>query len=140
VSAAFSHDPTARDESSLIEENLLQQLRELIENLLCGGDRIDGDIVLEIDSNEKTLKILPQHSATATSTTTSSLVREDQEGNYYILLFSSARSFASFRLRSFIFARSNAVFYIIRVHFFRASLSLSRSPLYSFPHFSCVRS
>jgi hypothetical protein len=74
AAAAFSHNPTARDES-LIEENLLQQLRELIENLLCGGDRIDGDIVLEIDSNEKTLKILPQHS--------SSLVREDHhEGNY----------------------------------------------------------
>ncbi|KAG5675766.1 hypothetical protein PVAND_005643 [Polypedilum vanderplanki] len=72
VAATFSRDPTARDES-LIEENLLQQLRELIENLLCGGDRIDGDIVLEIDTIEKTLKILPQQ--------TSSLVKEDQEEN-----------------------------------------------------------
>ncbi|CAG9798032.1 unnamed protein product [Chironomus riparius] len=60
--AAFSHESTTKDES-LIEENLLQQLRELIEHLLCGGDRIDGDIVLEIDSIEKTLKILPQQSS-----------------------------------------------------------------------------
>ncbi|XP_070509313.1 protein cappuccino-like isoform X2 [Chironomus tepperi] len=60
--AAFSHESTTKDES-LIEENLLQQLRELIEHLLCGGDRIDGDIVLEIDSIEKTLKILPHQSS-----------------------------------------------------------------------------
>lgn len=81
--AAFSHDSTTKDES-LIEENLLQQLRELIEHLLCGGDRLDGDIVLEIDSIEKTLKILPQQS---------SLVRGELEGNYFnfflILFFRS---------------------------------------------------
>lgn len=72
----FSHDLTAREGSlSLIEENLLQQLRELIEHLLCGGDRIEGDIVIEIDPNEKILKIVPQQSSS---------VREDQElGNYF---------------------------------------------------------
>lgn len=53
---AFSHDLTARDES-LIEESL-QHLRELIENLLC-SDHSDAPIVIEIDSEEKSLKILP---------------------------------------------------------------------------------
>ena len=80
--AAFSHESTTKDES-LIEENLLQQLRELIEHLLCGGDRIDGDIVLEIDSIEKTLKILPQQS---------SLVRGELEGNYFSFLILFFRS------------------------------------------------
>lgn len=73
----LSHDLTVKDES-LIEENLLPQLRELIENFLCGGNRIDGDIVIEIDSIEKTLKILPQ----------SSLVKGELEGNYFRFIFS----------------------------------------------------
>lgn len=54
---AFSHDLSARDES-LIEESLLQ-LRDLIENLIC-SDHADAPIVIEIDSEEKSLKILPQ--------------------------------------------------------------------------------
>lgn len=58
---AFSHDLSAKDES-LIEESLLQ-LRELIENLLC-SDHSDAPIVIEIDSEEKSLKILPQSSLT----------------------------------------------------------------------------
>jgi len=98
--AAFSHDSTTKDES-LIEENLLQQLRELIEHLLCGGDRLDGDIVLEIDSIEKTLKILPQQS---------SLVRGELEGNYFNIF---SHSFLPFRSS---FAYSNVLY--IRVHFF----------------------
>lgn len=56
---AFSHDLTAKDES-LIEESL-HHLRELIENLLC-SDHSDAPIVIEIDSVEKSLKILPHSS------------------------------------------------------------------------------
>jgi hypothetical protein len=66
---AVSNELTVK-EDSLIEESLLQQLRELIENSLCGGTRIDGDIVIEIDPIEKILKILPQ----------SSLHRDVEEG------------------------------------------------------------
>jgi hypothetical protein len=58
---AFSHDLTAKDES-LIEESL-HHLRELIENLLC-SDHSDAPIVIEIDSVEKSLKILPHNSPT----------------------------------------------------------------------------
>lgn len=58
---AFSHDLTAKDES-LIEESL-HHLRELIENLLC-SDHSDAPIVIEIDSVEKSLKILPHSSPT----------------------------------------------------------------------------
>jgi hypothetical protein len=101
--AALSHESTTKDES-LIEENLLQQLRELIEHLLCGGDRLDGDIVLEIDSIEKTLKILPQQS---------SLVRGELEGNYFNFFLINSHSFLPFRSS---FAYSNVLY--IRVHFF----------------------
>lgn len=58
---AFSHDLTAKDES-LIEESL-HHLRELIENLLC-SDHSDAPIVIEIDSVEKSLKILPHSTPT----------------------------------------------------------------------------
>lgn len=57
---AFSHDLSARDES-LIEESLLQ-LRELIEQLICSDTHADAPIVIEIDSEEKSLKIIPQSS------------------------------------------------------------------------------
>lgn len=99
----------------MIEENLLQQLRELIEHLLCGGERIDGDIVLEIDSIEKTLKIVPHQS---------SLVRGELEGNYYLFLILFFRSRSSF-------AYSNVLY--IRVHFFFLFSSQHSS---HFPSFS----
>lgn len=66
---AFSHDLSAKEES-LIEESLLQ-LRELIEHLLC-SDHSDAPIVIEIDSEEKSLKILPQNLQ-------SSLTKEEEE-------------------------------------------------------------
>jgi hypothetical protein len=56
---AFSHDLTAKDES-LIDESI-SILRELIEHLLC-SDHSDAPIVIEIDSEERSLRVLPQSS------------------------------------------------------------------------------